>query len=987
MCARARGGIVSDTLRPGDAAMSRDNVPIHSGLLVGLSAACMLALSACQGGDATNPPVDDAVASVAVSPAAPPLVEGDSVQLSATPKNASGATLSSKTIAWSSSAANVATVSSKGVVTGVKQGSVTITATVDGTSGTLGLVVGKGAPLVLETARAANDSIGPAGGTITSTGTNGIVYTLTVPPNALRTPRRITMTPVKAIRTLPMSGGVLGAIDLEPAGLHFTKPVRLKIAAATTPPAGKHLVGFSFEQQGDSLGLEVVADSGSSATVLLSHFSGGGAVFGSTSDIAAFVQNSINSSNANITFIDSLLVLSMLSPRDFNAELQVLRTWFNQHIIPEIQLAQNDSALGVAIIDYNIAIATQLAFGISAASALGPEKAAAAAAIAPKLRQAIQDENSVCKQQRSIEAAANALFWQTQATDFGVDTPAEQLDRTTVLFDLCIQVAYTQSDFPDPAVAGQQGTLAVRAGLQFGSQPNLALELFTWKVTTTGSTSDGTQQGNSDTSGGFTLLFTPTGQVSLSMQVRMCLFDNQVPYLDVCASRMVTRQFGVTLNGSQLILTQAGLQSLSNVTKIVGDLTIQPGLGETFTTTDLRELSQLKEVTGNVRVFNVPSLQRLDGLHSLTTVGGFLSFQNDRQLADMSGLSSMTSLGGLNLRADSSITAITGLNAVTSLDVSGLNLSHLPVLANIGGLSGLRSARNLLLDSLAVLSSLQALRGTKFRDLIFIRGMGSLTTIRDLTGIDSAFSGGINLSANPVLTDFSILSSLKTVGGIGIASDVIGNLSFLSGLRLAAGAVIFSGAGLAEIALPSLEHAGSVNVLLDSPSLTTVSFPSLQDAGVGGSAGVVLGGNIACGSGHVSLLLPALRSVGTLSAGNGEFQLPNCSITVSAPNLTTASSGVAFSGGVTGFTLQAPLTTPQFSIGFTSVTSIDLPLLNTQILAISSNLQLTTLGTGSGSVTNRLIIMFNLNLLQSDALAYANRFSPHGTLFVSGNKP
>src|SRR5689334_23702760 len=104
------------------------NATFRSRWIDGLYAVLVLALGACQGGDATNPPADHVVASVAVSPGSPALVEGDSVQLSATPKNASGSTLSGKTIAWSSSATSIATVSDKGVVTGVKAGSVTITA-------------------------------------------------------------------------------------------------------------------------------------------------------------------------------------------------------------------------------------------------------------------------------------------------------------------------------------------------------------------------------------------------------------------------------------------------------------------------------------------------------------------------------------------------------------------------------------------------------------------------------------------------------------------------------------------------------------------------------------------------------------------------------------------------------------------------------------------------------------------------------------------
>jgi hypothetical protein len=946
-----------------------------------------LLLAACGGDRPTTPGADTVVASVAVGPASPTLVEGDSVRLSATPRNASGVALTGKTVSWSSSAITVATVSDKGVVTGVTSGTATITATVDGATGTLDIVVNKGVPLVLEMAQSANDSIGPAGGSITATAASGLVYTLTVPPNALATPRRITMTPVKTIRTLPLTGGVLGAVDLQPAGLRFTKPVHLRIAAATTAPAGMHLIGFSFEQQGDSVRPKIVADSGGSATVLLTHFSGGGAVFGSQSDIAAFVQDRNNQSHESDLFIDSLIVLSTASPPDLAAELQVLRNWFNQHIIPEIQLAETDSALGVAIVDYHLAIEAELAFGISASSVLGPEKDAAAAAIAPKLRQAIADENSVCLQQRDITAAANALFWQTQAADFGVDTPAEQLDRTTVLFNLCISVVFTRSDYPDPAVANTQGTLDVRAGMQFGTDPNLALELFTWRTVVTGSTADGTLTGNSDTSGGFTTLITPTGAATLEMRVHMCIFDNQLPYVDVCTNRTVTRPFGVTLTGDVFVQTQTGLQSLVNVSKIVGNLSIfGNATADPVSTTDFRELSQLEEVTGNLTISSSKSVQRLDGLHSLKRVGGQLSLQFDGALADMSGLSSLADLGGLTLSADSALTAITGLTNVTSLDAQGLSVTSMPALSNIGGLSGLRSAQQIVLQSTPHLSSLQALRGVVIRDAISIVDMAGLASISDLTGISGAMTGRVNFQQNPLLSDFSVLSALHSAASVTIIGGANADVGFLNNLEQVPGVISFAGPQLANVTLPSLTRSGSISISLDSPHLSTVSFPALQDGSLSGSNGLIISGNL-CGSGSVSVDLPSLTTTSVVQIGTGSIVPPDCSIRVNALRLATVTSGIAFGGGVSSFTLAPTLTTVQLSIDGTSTTRLDLPVLDVQTLRINANPQLTTLGSGSGKVTFQTIITNNPNLPQSDANAYANNFSPHGTLHIFGNKP
>lgn len=92
-----------------------------------------LGLLGC-GGDTAAPPV--AVVSVVVSPAQVTLRILETVQLEASISDASGAFLSGRTVTWSSSNAEVATVSSSGLVTGASEGTVTITATSEGANGT-----------------------------------------------------------------------------------------------------------------------------------------------------------------------------------------------------------------------------------------------------------------------------------------------------------------------------------------------------------------------------------------------------------------------------------------------------------------------------------------------------------------------------------------------------------------------------------------------------------------------------------------------------------------------------------------------------------------------------------------------------------------------------------------------------------------------------------------------------------------------------------
>ena len=81
------------------------------------------------------------VASVTVSPASATVVAGQTVQLTATPKDVNGNPLTGRTITWSSSNTSVATVNASGLVSGVVAGSATITATSEGQSGTAAITV------------------------------------------------------------------------------------------------------------------------------------------------------------------------------------------------------------------------------------------------------------------------------------------------------------------------------------------------------------------------------------------------------------------------------------------------------------------------------------------------------------------------------------------------------------------------------------------------------------------------------------------------------------------------------------------------------------------------------------------------------------------------------------------------------------------------------------------------------------------------------
>ena len=82
-----------------------------------------------------------AVARVDVTPAPVTMATGQTQQLVAAPKDAGGNLLTGKPVVWASSNSAAATVTSAGVVTAIAPGTATITATVDGVSGSSAITV------------------------------------------------------------------------------------------------------------------------------------------------------------------------------------------------------------------------------------------------------------------------------------------------------------------------------------------------------------------------------------------------------------------------------------------------------------------------------------------------------------------------------------------------------------------------------------------------------------------------------------------------------------------------------------------------------------------------------------------------------------------------------------------------------------------------------------------------------------------------------
>jgi hypothetical protein len=103
----------------------------------------------------------------------------------------------------------------------------------------------------------ASADIGPEGGTVSVTTPDGITYDLIFPPDALTEKTSISLIPIKTIDGLPFTGGLQGAVRIEPDGLPLEVPATLRITRADATPLPERMVtlGFGFDGSGEEFHL------------------------------------------------------------------------------------------------------------------------------------------------------------------------------------------------------------------------------------------------------------------------------------------------------------------------------------------------------------------------------------------------------------------------------------------------------------------------------------------------------------------------------------------------------------------------------------------------------------------------------------------------------------------------------------------------------------------------------------------------------------
>ena len=131
------------------------------------------------------------------------------------------------------------------------------------------------AKAVPDTGRSVTQSVPLSGGTLTATGADGTVYTLTVPADALLQPTEISMTPLIRLDGLDIATDAVYGVQLGPEGERFQNFVTLTV----TPPAGASVpvdrqIPIGWSGADNVVSLAALDPASRDAKFKLLHFSG-----------------------------------------------------------------------------------------------------------------------------------------------------------------------------------------------------------------------------------------------------------------------------------------------------------------------------------------------------------------------------------------------------------------------------------------------------------------------------------------------------------------------------------------------------------------------------------------------------------------------------------------------------------------------------------------------------------------------------------------
>ena len=205
------------------------------------------------------------------------------------------------------------------------------------------------------------------------------------------------------------------------------------------------------------------------------------------------------------------------------ANVPILRNWFDNVVQPALGAANNDLTLLAAVSEfwewYETVQNLDVLLNAPLDQVFGPKLKGFYEGAALKLRLAIQGNLTLCQEQQSFEALANVIYWHQRAEELVVDTPALELDLESVVRDiqnLCAQVVLESAVLPNLLEVGTQYTLSEVFAVRFNGQESSIPASFEVKLLAggvlLGNPPSAVLEGFTTASGGFETSVVPTAE-------------------------------------------------------------------------------------------------------------------------------------------------------------------------------------------------------------------------------------------------------------------------------------------------------------------------------------------------------------------------------------------------------------------------------------------------------------------------------------------
>ena len=398
-----------------------------------------------------------------------------------------------------------------------------------------------GATVQLDAARAVTARIGPAGGQLKATDSQGRTYILDLPPLALRDSVDITLTPVASYE-MPSGADLVAAAQFAPEGLQLAVPARL---AVVVPGGAPTAAGFGYSGQGDSLHLDLLGRHGDTLFLPVRHFSGAGVA--TTADIALLTP-SLPGGAAVQAYID-LETLTQAGREtgayDVPALAHVLAAWAATVVIPALNAANSEQTLLDAVARYNdweevLNCGSDVCNGIplhlwpeavrlDIVGRLLQDHSDAQLAMARAIKTGIDRLMAQCTTGHDLQAAANALYWDGLALAEQAQSLVPELQPEAFFDAFCVRVVLESVALPDALVTNASAPLQVVAGLSYGGGPADHAEPIHITVSVSNA-APATLEGNT-ANGTFATALVPTGTSPIFLGIRAALTAHHLDQL------------------------------------------------------------------------------------------------------------------------------------------------------------------------------------------------------------------------------------------------------------------------------------------------------------------------------------------------------------------------------------------------------------------------------------------------------------------------